>query len=985
MQTKNAMKNLANRYRAVLKRCNLLNFFGSLAFVSSIFCSVIGVANATTIKDKVITVTQSEADAGISGLGSGVVVDSDNAISFDVKDSLVLTGSNGFIAQNKKKEDLDVKIQYGANFTLGDKNSAKVINGQLGKVDFETIGSYKYKGTFNLVNGNYTVDGIYGDYLLGGPIVNVASDASLTSISDITISKISTAGIVLAEGSSIFTGTLDLKGGKIVASYDENVSNSGKINTDYIRGQGEVHAKEITVIRYISDIINPINLKIVADEKVSLLYGAGLNEGQSLLVQANEIETGFLKNDQHSEIAFIAKDTIKFTDDVKTINAQFQANSYIGNNISLEGGSFVALGQKKEGQTSLPINNFSGKFEAKNGANVILKGETNFLDKVIVGSNKDLNDTSVYIAKLHEQTSDNTFTAIGQKNDTVNTIGFLHIADLGKQTAINTFVSEEGGYISLGSMDFNSMKAQVAFANNFAQSIKNDNTFSYKSAIAIDGKDFDLAHNKVQLGGQKAFFELGSGHLFIADMGSIKQNSDSLIVGNGKTNVNIAENAGVHLVNIKADQEYTLMNNVTGSVSDNAIKSTDNILVKVEKLEYVNTNKKVVVTTSLNNANSVLGQLDTSIASILNNYAKSGKNIYLEKVLNHTANGLSNIQIANSIEGVAKSAIISGAPQQSISISTDVADYALSRTSFSPYIAEAVAIADNGQYTNIAAGDNMANGTSLWIMPIYQHQSADDFQSGYFSTGYDSDFGGVVLGADYTWANSMRLGATVNMGTGSSDSTGNFAKTKNDFDSLGFGIYAGYLVGNIGFSADMNYLHISNDINQLTAFGSLTSDFATNVISLGSRLEYKLQTAGMEIIPHLGVRYNHVDMDQMNMQLLGSIIAIGNSTSANIWQFPVGVTFAKNITIQNGWNIKPSCDITLIPVAGDKDIAQEIRFTGVAGLATVDSEIMDSISGRAKIGVEMSKNAYYMGIDYAYQGSSNMDSHNIHAIFGIKF
>ncbi len=174
MQTKNAMGNLINRYRAVLKKCTFLNVFGSLTVVGSMFCCFPSVGNAFTGNGTVITVTQSEADAGISGVGAGVIVNSDTATSFDVKDSLVLTGSEGFLAQNKNKEDLDVKIQYGADFTIGDKNGAKVINGQLGKVDFETIGSYKYEGTFNLVNGNYTVNGIYGDYLLGGPTVNVS-------------------------------------------------------------------------------------------------------------------------------------------------------------------------------------------------------------------------------------------------------------------------------------------------------------------------------------------------------------------------------------------------------------------------------------------------------------------------------------------------------------------------------------------------------------------------------------------------------------------------------------------------------------------------------------------------------------------------------------------------------------------------------------------------------------------------------------------
>jgi len=46
MLTKGAIGNLVNRYRAVLKKCNLINTFGSLAVASMLVLGGAGVAGA---------------------------------------------------------------------------------------------------------------------------------------------------------------------------------------------------------------------------------------------------------------------------------------------------------------------------------------------------------------------------------------------------------------------------------------------------------------------------------------------------------------------------------------------------------------------------------------------------------------------------------------------------------------------------------------------------------------------------------------------------------------------------------------------------------------------------------------------------------------------------------------------------------------------------------------------------------------------------
>ena len=50
-QTKGAIGNLLNRYKAVLKKCNLLNTFGSLAVASMLVMGGAGIVQANTPSD----------------------------------------------------------------------------------------------------------------------------------------------------------------------------------------------------------------------------------------------------------------------------------------------------------------------------------------------------------------------------------------------------------------------------------------------------------------------------------------------------------------------------------------------------------------------------------------------------------------------------------------------------------------------------------------------------------------------------------------------------------------------------------------------------------------------------------------------------------------------------------------------------------------------------------------------------------------------
>lgn len=379
--------------------------------------------------------------------------------------------------------------------------------------------------------------------------------------------------------------------------------------------------------------------------------------------------------------------------------------------------------------------------------------------------------------------------------------------------------------------------------------------------------------------------------------------------------------------------------------------------------------------------------MDPSLANlIINHYQNNGKdtNPLISSALNSTT--MTKPEKAISIESAAKIATISGALQQTMSVATTSNEYVLNRASFSPHFSNIKTFADNKEYNNIAAGDSIKNGINLWAMPMFFREKTDRLKSYYYKTGYKSDFNGIVLGLDHTWENSFRLGIMTNMGKGSSESTGNYKKTENNYDSLGFGLYSGYLLNNIGLIADINYTTIHNEIKQHNTIALLTSNFDSHAISAGLKAEYNFQLLKtINFTPYFGIRFNHIHTDSFNIQMAGQNILINHDSYANIWQFPIGMVVSKSFTTQTGWNIKPKLDIALIPVTGDKDVVQHVSLTGINGVASMKSEIMDNISSLTDIGLEIKKDNYMLELAYLYQYSSNMRNHGIQVNINYTF
>lgn len=863
-----------------------------------------------------------------------------NAVTVTIGESndatLRLTGSTtdeAFALNTAEAAGDDLSITVKGNSTLG-------LGGAGADVRYGTLNStvaMEDNSTLNAVNGKFTVTKITAGN--NGGTIELENGASLT---------ISEGGIKAASVTASGTGTASEN--ELVAAADDIEVTTAVDGAALIAEAGDI------------DVSN-----------------AAVTNGASLIAENGTVTAGTITS-------------------AKTINAKTLTASGA---VTLTGGEFNLTG------TGNDASSITGAFTADNMSGTVADITFGSTAKISNGSDLDFGKVEMTGGNLTigDSVSDSNASTVTIENLKLGSNKLVAES----KTGVDPTVVAVGGFTDSNGNASNEVNGLVEAKTNSIVVLGSRDTAAALAAVitdltAEDGSTKTFGGTGDYLGAVYIAAPLtldsnnggiAAGSSASAESGKIKIGADGLMVVDGNnanpaisevdgSNSNVAIAGGVNILrNGQGDVTLFSGSNLDGVNLDlsNGQFFTNNRYLAVENITQSDTAVTVSVAANSSNNPAYSGFSD-NLGSLVAAAANAGTNEFINNVAN---NGLlTDAQAAAVIEGAAKAPMIIGAPKIALDVATIGSDYAMARTSFAPRVAGAYAMDNDGQAQNIASGDNMANGMNVWIMPMYEHASVDGLDSGLYTLDYDTDFYGVAVGADYTWDNSFRLGATLNFGTGDAEtkSGSSFSKTENDYDSLGAGLYAGYMFGNFGLSGDFMYTHVKNDIDQKVAgYGTLSAEGDTDVISLGLRAEYKYETAVMDIIPHAGIRYNHVDMDDMTFS--GQLTTIADS--ANIWQLPVGVTFSREIAAESGWNVKPSLDLSLIPAFGDTDMEQSVRFAGVNGLATMNTEIMDELSGRAQVGIEASKGNFYMGLDYAYQGSSNIDAHQVQANFGFKF
>ena len=277
---------------------------------------------------------------------------------------------------------------------------------------------------------------------------------------------------------------------------------------------------------------------------------------------------------------------------------------------------------------------------------------------------------------------------------------------------------------------------------------------------------------------------------------------------------------------------------------------------------------------------------------------------------------------------------------------------------------------------------NNGQGAGIWVTPIYVSSDSDGFEAQGVDYGTDINLYGVALGGDYTLANGVRVGAMFNVGSGDADGQGAGSSVTSDFDYYGFGLYAGYSVGQFSIVGDVSYTAVDNDVEANTGIDKLETSLDSANLSVGVTGSYAFETAaGVTVTPHVGLRYSNIDIDDYSVKgKTYGTVGDYSADSLSVFSIPVGVTIASEFQAGT-WSVKPSFDVTLTSNFGDDEAEGTFHWAGVENIdSSLNSEIFDNFTYGASLGIAaQSSSGISLGVAVGYTGSSNVDDFGVNA------
>ncbi len=494
------------------------------------------------------------------------------------------------------------------------------------------------------------------------------------------------------------------------------------------------------------------------------------------------------------------------------------------------------------------------------------------------------------------------------------------------------------------------------------------------------GKDSLLVVNGTKINGNTAALTLSAPSTEF----TVQNGAKLLISGaqNGKTYKVIANGDGTSAFNGSGYGDST----ADGWKGGNLMTSSDMVTLT--------SGDGMTFTAGVKDARDVFPDLSEGMTNAVNKlYKDSLNNVdsdqmgvrFLSRATDNRFLGMDKEAAAESIESAARIAFAGAAPQMTKMASDAATNAVVNRLGFANPADGAQAMDAEGKIV-----DRNTTGFALWIAPLWQSQHGWGLDAGNMDYGFNGNLGGVSLGADYTFENAIRAGITFNIGGGYAESSGgDLSSTENRMNFWGLGAYAGWNYENFGVMADVSYTSTWNDLKQdvdsRMGMGDLEADVQATAISAGLRAEYLLQTSAMDIIPHIGVRYMSLNTWGYDVDTHGGTVLEGDSLHQDIWTFPIGVTFSKDIALDSGWNFKPSLDFSVIPAAGDIKAKHDVHFTGLPGTYEVETQMMDYLTWQGGVGLELANDNMSIGVNYTLQAGQHTTGHGVFGSFRYEF
>lgn len=244
-------------------------------------------------------------------------------------------------------------------------------------------------------------------------------------------------------------------------------------------------------------------------------------------------------------------------------------------------------------------------------------------------------------------------------------------------------------------------------------------------------------------------------------------------------------------------------------------------------------------------------------------------------------------------------------------------------------------------------------GMGVWADVFYSTNEAKKIYGG---QGYSADIYGGTIGFDGTFSCGAKLGLALSVGSGDADSKKSVSDFSNDADFWGVSVYTGKDIAGLYFSADASYLAFDNDIKGSVAGASADESIDSSVFTVGVRADMTVYDKAFKVVPHVGVRYTKIDVDDYRGL---------EADSMNVFETPVGVKVAGAFEPAAGWKLTPSFDFTIVPQLGDKDVNTLVG----------DVDVLDNVYNTT-LGVNASYGNFTFGLSYRYGFGTDDRSNN---------
>ena len=246
-----------------------------------------------------------------------------------------------------------------------------------------------------------------------------------------------------------------------------------------------------------------------------------------------------------------------------------------------------------------------------------------------------------------------------------------------------------------------------------------------------------------------------------------------------------------------------------------------------------------------------------------------------------------------------------------------------------------------------------STGLGVWADVFYSTNEAKEIYGG---QGYSADIYGGTIGFDGTFSCGAKLGIALSVGSGDADSEKSVSDFSNDADFWGVSVYTGKDIAGLYFSADASYLAFDNDIKGSVAGVSADESIDSSVFTVGVRADMTVYDKAFKVVPHVGVRYTKIDVDDYRGL---------EADSMNVFETPVGVKVAGVFEPAAGWKLTPSFDFTIVPQLGDKEVNTLIG----------DVDVLDNVYNTT-LGVNASYGNFTFGLSYRYGFGTDERSNN---------